>query len=85
MSNVLASGEPLPKFIPSFCWYFRGRFSKGQGLRRMINTARVVMDRRDVALKAEDIELLHRLYDMTREERETLIKRSRVKLKRRRG
>lgn len=85
MSNVLASGEPSPKFIPSFCWYFRGRFSKGEGLRRMINTARVVTRRRGVTLTAEDIELWHKLYDITGEERETLIKRSRTKLKRRRS
>jgi len=79
MSNVISSGEPSPKFIPSFCWYFRGRFSKGWGLRRMIETAREVMRRRDVTLTGEDATLYQRLYDMTEEEREKLIKRSRAK------
>lgn len=79
MCNVISSGDPSPKFIPSFCWYFRGRFSKGRGLRRMIETAREVMKRRGVTLTDEDVTLYERIYDMTEEEREKLIKRSRVK------
>ncbi len=50
MSNLLASGEPLPKLIPSFCWYFRGLFSRGMGLKNMIATARAAMGRRQIEL-----------------------------------
>ena len=82
MSNVLAGGEATPKFIPSFCWYFRNRFSRGRGLRKMIETARVVMSRRGVTLTEEEIKLYERLYEITREEREKLIRRSRAKLRR---
>jgi len=81
MSNVIASGEPSPKFIPSFCWYFRGRFSKGWGLRRMIETERVAMNRRSVSLTEEEATLFQTLYEMTKEEREKLIKRSKAKLR----
>jgi len=79
MCNVISSGDPSPKFIPSFCWYFRGRFSKGRGFRRMIETAREVMKRRDVTLTDEDVTLYQKIYDLTEEEREKLIKRSRAK------
>jgi len=79
MCNIISSGDPSPKFIPSFCWYFRGRFSKGWGFRRTIATAREAMSHRNVTLKDEDVALYQRVYDMTEEEREKLIKRSRAK------
>ncbi len=79
MCNIISGGDPSPKFIPSFCWYFRGRFSKGWGFRRTIETAREVMKRRDVTLTDEDVTMYQRIYDMTEEEREKLIKRSRVR------
>ncbi|MCD6324961.1 hypothetical protein J7L97_01580 [Candidatus Bathyarchaeota archaeon] len=79
MSNVIPSGEPSPKLIPSFCWYFRGKFSKGLGLSSMIETARIVKSRRGVSLTDEEVQLFHKLYELTREEREKLIKRSKLK------
>jgi len=79
MSNVLSSGEPSPKLIPSFCWYFRGKFSKGLGLSSMIETARIVMSRRGVSLTDEEVQLFHKLYELTREEREKLIRRSKAR------
>lgn len=85
MSTILASGELSPKFIPSFCWHFRGKFSKGPGFRSMLETARNMMGRRGITLSEEEAGLLQRLYEMTKEERETIIRRSRAKLKRKVG
>ena len=79
MSNLLASGEPLPKLIPSFCWYFRGMFSRGMGLKNMIATARAAMGRRQVELLPEEVALFEQLYAQTKEERDTLIKQGRKK------
>ena len=45
----------------------------------MIETAREAMKRRDVTLTDEDVTLYERIFDMTEEEREKLIKRSRAK------
>jgi len=77
--NILASGEPTPKYIPSFCWYFRGRFSRGAGFRRTITTERRMMARRGVEMTEARVKLLRRIYDDTKEERENLIRRSRAK------
>lgn len=79
--NLLASGEPLPKYIPSFCWYFRGRFSRGWGFRKTIDSERSMMARRKVEMTEARVKLLRRVYDETREERETLIRMSRMKVK----
>jgi len=77
--NIMASGEPAPKYIPSFCWYFRRRFSRGWGFRRTIITERRMMARRKVEMTEARIRLLRHIYDETKEEREKLIRRSRAK------
>jgi len=79
MSNVMPSGELLPKLIPSFCWYFRNKFSRGRGLKSFLETAEIAMGRRDVALTDEDVELFEKLYEITKEERDDLIKKTRRK------
>jgi len=79
--NLLASGEPLPKYIPSFCWYFRGRFSRGWGFRRTIKSERAMMARRKVEMTEARVKLLRRIYDETKEERETLIRMSRRRVR----
>ena len=76
MCNVLST-DLSPKYIPSFTWYYAGRFSIGSGLRRMLRTAERAMARRNVKLSDEERELFKYLYELTREERETYIKRSR--------
>ena len=78
MCNILpAAGELLPKFIPSFTWFFRNKFSRGMGLKHGIETARAAMARRKVELTEEDVELFRFLYEMTKEERDKLIRKSR--------
>lgn len=78
MSNVLTSGEPLPKLIPSFCWYFRKRFWRGTGLGRMLETAETVMNRRNMKLGSDGMKLFEYLYEATRHERERLVARAKV-------
>ena len=84
MCNLLGSGKPLPKFLPSFCWYFNEMIAKGTGLRSLIETARAAMARRDIELTAADEELLRYTHEITKEERDKLIKRDRRKLRVRR-
>ncbi|RKY04029.1 hypothetical protein DRP77_05000 [Candidatus Poribacteria bacterium] len=76
MCNILpAAGELLPKFIPSFTWFFRNKFSRGMGLKHSIETARAAMARRKVELTEEEIELFKYLYELTKEERDSVIRR----------
>jgi len=75
-SNIVTAGKVLPKFIPSFTWYLNGKFYKGYGLKQIIETAKVVMSRRKVTMSPADIKMLEEAFEITREEREKLIEKS---------
>ena len=74
MCNLLSSGAPLPKYIPSFVWFYRGKMGRGLGLDPMLRTARKVMSRRGVEMSEAEERLYRYLYERTRQERERLIK-----------
>ncbi|MFQ6044200.1 MAG: hypothetical protein ACE5PV_25380, partial [Candidatus Poribacteria bacterium] len=75
MCNILpAAGKLLPKFIPSFTWFFRNEFSAGKGFKHNIKAVRTAMSRRGVELSEEDIELFNTLYELTSEERGRIIR-----------
>ena len=46
MALIMATGKPLPKFIPSFAWFLEGVVTKGFGRRSLYETARIAMGRR---------------------------------------
>lgn len=73
----LLGGEVLPKYIPSFTWFARGKISRGSGFRRTVEAERRVMLRRDVEMPPSHVQMLQHIHDETREERENLIKRVR--------
>ena len=73
----VATGEPLPKSIPSFGWFVNGFVSKGFGLGALLQTARIAMSRRKVTMTAEDEALLRKVYDLTQEERTVAVKKGR--------
>ena len=76
-SNVVAGAGVLPKFIPSFTWCLNGKFYKGYGFEKMINTAKAVMSRRDVTMSLEEVEMLKEVFKITEKERDRLIEKSR--------
>lgn len=77
---VILGGEVLPKYIPSFCWYAGGRYRRGAGLRRTVDAERRVMSRRGISMSESYVKMLERVYQESREERETLIRRAERKL-----
>lgn len=79
MSLLMAAGEPLPKYIPPFTWFLRGKMTKGFGLGALLDTARTAMNRRKVQFTAEDEALLRGLFDATSEERLSYIRKDRKK------
>jgi len=79
MSNILSTGDSVPKYIPPFCWYFGGRLSRGLGITRMIDTAEKAMARRNVTMTRDEKSLYLKLHSMTRDEREKMIERRRGK------
>jgi UDP-N-acetylglucosamine diphosphorylase/glucosamine-1-phosphate N-acetyltransferase len=73
MTNVLASGSIPPQYIPSFCFYREDRLSRGFRLKSLIETAERVMGRRNVTLTPADAEMLEKVYEMVKDERDAEI------------
>ncbi len=80
MAVLVATGAPLPKYIPPYAWFLNGKMSKGFGLRALIDAARTATSRRKVELTDEDEKLLRHIHQLTSEERDAYIRRSRKAL-----
>ncbi|MEM2087212.1 MAG: putative sugar nucleotidyl transferase [Thermoproteota archaeon] len=79
---VLLGGEVLPKYIPSFCWYAEGRLRRGAGFRRTVEAEKRVMSRRSIVMSDSYVKMLEKIYQDTREERETLIRKAEMRMER---
>lgn len=77
MAVVVATGAPLPKYIPAFAWFLNGRITKGFGLGGLIETARIAMSRRKVEMTAEDEQLLRHVFELTKDELMEYVRRDR--------
>ncbi|MEM2088382.1 MAG: putative sugar nucleotidyl transferase [Thermoproteota archaeon] len=77
---VILGGEVLPKHIPSFCWYSDGRLRRGAGFRRTVEAEKRVMARRGIAMSDSYGKMLEKIYQDSKEERETLIRKAEMKL-----
>ena len=69
MSDLMNTGKLIPKFVPSFCWYLRGKVTKGYGLIHTIETAAQAMRWRNINLTPEEIQMLETVFDQTKQER----------------
>jgi UDP-N-acetylglucosamine diphosphorylase/glucosamine-1-phosphate N-acetyltransferase len=67
MTNVLSSGDIPPNFVPSFCFYREDRLSRGFRLKTLIEIAAKVMRRREVTQTPADVELLEKVYELTKD------------------
>jgi len=76
MSNLVFSGQLMPKTVPSFCWMLNGRPTKGMGLKAMLETARASMARRKRVLSLAEETLIRNLHDMLKEELHEAIKKA---------
>lgn len=76
-SVLVATGAPLPKYIPPFAWFLNGFIGKGFGLNALISTARTAMSRRKVEMTADDEALLRRIFELTAEDRLKYVARGR--------
>ncbi len=72
---IVSSGGVLPKYIPSGSWFVNDSVTRGFGLKSMLHTAETVMARRKVSYTKDDAELLKKVYQLTKPERDALIKR----------
>ncbi len=77
MALVVATGAPLPKFIPSFAWFLKGVVTKGFGKGQLYETARTAMARRDRQWSEAQEAMWDAVHEMTAPARTELIKRGR--------
>jgi UDP-N-acetylglucosamine diphosphorylase/glucosamine-1-phosphate N-acetyltransferase len=75
-SELLSSGELLPRVVPSFCRHSRGRLHERNDLREMFDTAAIVMARRDREWTDTLAELFFTLFEQTSTERRQALRES---------
>ena len=84
MGQILATGKPLPKFIPSFAWFLEGVVTKGFGKRKLYETARAVMERRGCEWTQAQETMWDEIFNLTAPARKDAIKKGRRVLARQR-
>jgi UDP-N-acetylglucosamine diphosphorylase/glucosamine-1-phosphate N-acetyltransferase len=80
MTLNMATGKPLPKYIPSFAWFIEGIATKGFGKGRLYETAKTAMSRRGCKWSAEAEAMWDAVFEMTAPERNAAIKKGRKTL-----
>jgi UDP-N-acetylglucosamine diphosphorylase/glucosamine-1-phosphate N-acetyltransferase len=68
--NLLPSGGLLPRFIPSFCSWWQGNLKANDNWRQLLDTASVMMGRRDRSFTEAHATLYSDLFDQTALERQ---------------
>ena len=82
MAVIMATGKPLPKFIPSFGWFVEGIVTKGFGKTRLFETAKLVMGRRGCKWSIAEQSMWEAVYAITARQRERAIEKGRRALSR---
>lgn len=80
MAIIMATGKPLPKYIPSFAWFVEGIVTKGFGKGRLYETAKTAMSRRGCQWSAEAEAMWDAVFEMTAPERNAAVKKGRKTL-----
>jgi UDP-N-acetylglucosamine diphosphorylase/glucosamine-1-phosphate N-acetyltransferase len=70
--QLIGGGELLPRSVPSFCRYVRGKLHEHNDLREMFNTAQIMMARRQREWTEIHVELFFTLFETTAAERRQL-------------
>ena len=66
-ANIFGAGYPR-NFIPSFAWGGTSGFTTYQ-TRKAFETAKVVMDRRNLSFEDEDQKILEKVFEFTKDHR----------------
>ncbi len=77
MAIIMATGKPLPKFIPSFAWFLEGVVTKGFGRRSLYETAATAMSRRGCRWTAAQEALWEAIFELTDPNRDEAVKKGR--------
>jgi len=77
MALIMATGKPLPKFIPSFAWFIEGIVTKGFGKGKLYETAKMAMSRRDCRWTQTEQTMWDAVFEMTAPMRNQAVKKGR--------
>jgi UDP-N-acetylglucosamine diphosphorylase/glucosamine-1-phosphate N-acetyltransferase len=77
MAILMATGKPLPKFIPSFAWFVEGVVTKGFGRKTLYETANTAMGRRQQKWTPAQQAMWDRIFEMTAGPRDEAVKKGR--------
>jgi hypothetical protein len=77
MSLIMATGKPLPKFIPSFAWFLEGIVTKGFGKGKLYETAKIAMSRRKCQWTDAEQAMWDAIFALTAPERDEAVKKGR--------
>ncbi len=78
MAVLMATGKPLPKFIPSFAWFVEGVVTKGFGRASVYQTARMAMSRRGCQWTDADQAMWDAVFELTAPARNEAVRRGRI-------
>lgn len=84
MAVILATGEPLPKFLPSFGWFLGGVVTKGFGRKKLYETATVAMARRGCQWSGAEQAMWDAVFELTAGPRDEAIRKGRRAMQKRR-
>jgi len=76
MAVLVTGGRLLPKFVPSFAWYFDDTITSGRGKESAYATARTAMARRKCLWTEADAAMWDAVYEITAAERQVASARS---------
>jgi len=77
MGIIMATGKPLPKFVPSFARFIEGVVTKGFGRRTLYETAGMAMGRRGCRWTQAQEAMWDAIFEMTAPTRDEAVKKGR--------
>jgi len=80
MALIMATGKPLPKFIPSFAWFLESVVTKGFGKGKLYGTAEIAMGRRKCQWTPAERAMWDAVFEMTAPQRDEAVRRGRRKM-----
>ena len=80
MSLIMATGKPLPKYIPEFAWLLNGIVTKGFGRSKLYETAATAMGRRKLEWTEADAAMWDKVFELTAPQRNEMVRRGRQQI-----
>ena len=77
MCLIMATGQPLLKFVPTGAWFIGGVVTKGFGYNKLTETAKAATSRRGRSLSEADIAVLNHIREITKSEFMAAVKKGR--------